>query len=117
MPRGDGTGPMGMGPMTGRAAGHCAGYPTPGFMNPVVGRGLGMAWGRGGGGGRAMAWRRGRGGGFGGARMAARFPSPAYYAPPSREQELDMLRDQADWLKDQLDAINQRIGELDQQQS
>jgi len=33
MPRGDGTGPAGMGPMTGRAAGHCAGYPAPGFMN------------------------------------------------------------------------------------
>lgn len=38
MPRGDGTGPMGMGPMTGRAAGYCAGYPTPGFMNPYGAR-------------------------------------------------------------------------------
>jgi len=41
MPRGDGTGPMGMGPMTGRAAGYCAGYPMPGFMNPGGGR---FAW-------------------------------------------------------------------------
>ena len=39
MPRGDGTGPAGMGPMTGRAAGYCAGFPVPGYMNPVVGRG------------------------------------------------------------------------------
>ena len=38
MPRGDGTGPAGMGPMTGRAAGYCAGYPVPGYMNPVGGR-------------------------------------------------------------------------------
>ena len=38
MPFGDGTGPAGMGPMTGRAAGFCAGYPAPGYMNPVVGR-------------------------------------------------------------------------------
>ena len=38
MPRGDGTGPAGMGPMTGRAAGFCAGYPVPGYMNPAVGR-------------------------------------------------------------------------------
>ena len=38
MPRGDGTGPAGLGPMTGRAAGFCAGYPVPGFMNPIVGR-------------------------------------------------------------------------------
>jgi len=38
MPRGDGTGPAGMGPMTGRAAGYCAGYPMPGYMNPIAGR-------------------------------------------------------------------------------
>jgi len=41
MPRGDGTGPAGMGPMTGRAAGYCAGYAAPGYMNPIPGRG---AW-------------------------------------------------------------------------
>jgi len=38
MPRGDGTGPVGLGPMTGRAAGFCAGFPVPGYMNPVNGR-------------------------------------------------------------------------------
>jgi len=38
MPFGDGTGPAGLGPMTGRAAGFCAGYPVPGYMNPVIGR-------------------------------------------------------------------------------
>lgn len=40
MPRGDRTGPAGLGPMTGRAAGFCAGYPTPGYMNPVGARGF-----------------------------------------------------------------------------
>ena len=110
MPRGDGTGPMGMGPMTGRGAGYCAGYPTPGFMNPYGGRGMGMAWGRGGGFGRGMAMRRGRGRAFG-------FAPAAFASAPTREQELDMLRDQAESLKSQMDAINQRIGELDQQQS
>ena len=35
MPFGNGTGPVGLGPMTGRAAGFCAGYPVPGYMNPV----------------------------------------------------------------------------------
>jgi len=45
MPRGDGTGPLGLGPMTGRAAGYCAGYPVPGFMNPIPGRGLGLGLG------------------------------------------------------------------------
>jgi hypothetical protein len=37
MPFGDGTGPAGLGPMTGRAAGFCAGYPLPGYVNPVTG--------------------------------------------------------------------------------
>jgi len=38
MPWGDATGPWGMGPMTGRAAGYCAGYPIPGAMNLMPGR-------------------------------------------------------------------------------
>ncbi|HUW57233.1 MAG TPA: DUF5320 domain-containing protein, partial [Planctomycetota bacterium] len=59
MPGGDRTGPMGMGPMTGRAAGYCAGYGVPGTMNAVPGRGF-PGWGRGFG-----AWGRGRGRGRG----------------------------------------------------
>lgn len=58
MPRGDGTGPTGMGPMTGRAAGFCAGYNTPGYMNPAPGRGFRIGFGGGG-------FGRGRGRGFG----------------------------------------------------
>lgn len=34
MPRGDRTGPMGYGPMTGRAMGYCSGNPVPGFRYP-----------------------------------------------------------------------------------
>ena len=34
MPGGNRTGPTGMGPITGRGAGFCAGYPVPGYMNP-----------------------------------------------------------------------------------
>jgi hypothetical protein len=41
MPRGDGTGPAGSGPMTGRASGFCSGYAVPGYMNPVPGAGSG----------------------------------------------------------------------------
>lgn len=47
MPRGDGTGPMGMGPMTGRGAGNCIGYASPKFANQGVGFGRGMGGGRG----------------------------------------------------------------------
>ena len=71
MPGGDGTGPGGMGPMTGRAAGFCAGYPAPGYVNSVGGRGMGMGWGRGRGGGF------GRGRGFGWGRAGYGFPTGA----------------------------------------
>ena len=52
MPRGNRTGPRGFGPMTGRGAGFCAGYNTPGYMNPggrsgFIGRGGGRGGGRG----------------------------------------------------------------------
>lgn len=43
MPRGNGTGPAGMGPMTGRGAGFCAGFGMPGYAN----RGDGGFFGRG----------------------------------------------------------------------
>ncbi|MHB1417218.1 MAG: DUF5320 domain-containing protein [Chloroflexota bacterium] len=33
MPRGDGTGPRGLGPQTGRGAGYCTGNSTPGWTN------------------------------------------------------------------------------------
>ena len=46
MPGGDGTGPMGMGPMTGRGAGFCGGSGVPGFAS----RGPGLGFGRGRGG-------------------------------------------------------------------
>ena len=42
MPRGDRTGPWGLGPRTGRAAGYCSGYPVPGYMNPTPGFGRGF---------------------------------------------------------------------------
>ena len=56
MPRGDRTGPWGLGPMTGRAAGYCAGYPVPGFMNPMPGFGRGFGYGRGWGRGYGRGW-------------------------------------------------------------
>jgi len=78
MPRGDGTGPMGQGPMTGRGLGYCAGYPQPGFMypGPGFGRGFGKGWGRGFGRGRGFRWRTFNRGFY-------RYPvQPAYPAEP-----------------------------------
>ncbi len=72
MPRGDRTGPWGLGPMTGRGMGYCAGFPGPGFMSPGPGFGSGRGFGFGRGFGRGLGFGRGRGwsragfGGFGG---------------------------------------------------
>lgn len=46
MPAGDGTGPMGLGPKTGRGAGYCAGFSSPGYTNTSMR--MGMAYRRGG---------------------------------------------------------------------
>jgi len=125
MPGGDGTGPAGMGPMTGRAAGFCAGYPVPGYMNPVGGRGyfgMGRGGGRGGGWGRRNmfyatglpGWQR-FGMGYPAYGGAVPYGSP-YGGPsgpaPTKEQELDMLKGQAEYFEDALDGIKKRITEL-----
>ena len=122
MPGGDGTGPAGMGPMTGRAAGYCAGYPVPGFVNPIAGRGFG-GWGRGAGGwGRRnrfyatglAGWQR-AGSGYPAPGGAVPYGAPyaAPFAPTiSSQQELDQLKGQADYFEDALDGIKKRIEEL-----
>lgn len=110
MPRGDGTGPNGMGPMTGRAAGYCAGYGAPGYMNPAV-AGRGMAWGRGG-----FGFGRGLGLGFRGGRgwgAAAPYPAPYYPPTPVPEQETEALKAQAQYLEESLEAVRKRLAELD----
>ncbi|MFC1569398.1 DUF5320 domain-containing protein [bacterium] len=111
MPRGDGTGPSGMGPMTGRSAGFCAGYSVPGYVNPVSGRGFGVGFGR----GRAFGnWGRGRwphyGAGYG---LPYAMPFEAEAAP---QQEIEALQVQAKSLENTLVQINQRITELEKEQ-
>ena len=137
MPGGDGTGPMGAGPMTGRAAGYCAGYAVPGFTNPVPGRGFGFGggrgWGRGGGrgfgwgrgGGRGFGWGRGFGGGAAGypayapdaAPYAAAYAAPyapAYAAPAvAPGVDLEALKAQAEYLENALADIRRRVEEIE----
>ena len=104
--------------MTGRAAGFCAGYPVPGYMNPVVDRGL-WGWGRGRGGGRGRRnWFRVTGV-PGWARAGAGFPAwggpVASFAPamtPAPQQELEALKQQASYFQDALKDIQERIDEL-----
>jgi len=119
MPGGDRTGPMGAGPMTGRAAGHCAGYDMPGYAGPgYAGRGLGLRWG--GGWGRGRRWRHWNyATGLPGWRRFRPVPAWGYgpYAEPiTREQEVASLKAQADWLKTELDAVNKCLEELEKEQ-
>lgn len=101
---------MGQGPMTGRAAGYCAGYPVAGFQSPGPGRGLG--WGGGRGFGRGMAW--GRGGSWGvGAAAFGPAPYPAAMAQPSAEAEQTYLSNQAQMLQAQLDGIQARLEQIE----
>jgi hypothetical protein len=119
MPRGDGTGPAGMGPMTGRAAGYCAGYPVPGYMNPAPGYGAyGTGWGRGRG---YRNWYYATGL-PGWARAARGYPAYGGYVNPAisypyapqltAKQEMDMLNQEAEYLREQLDAIQNQIETL-----
>jgi hypothetical protein len=109
--------------MTGRAAGYCAGYPVPGFMNPFGGRGFGGGgWGRGFGRGRGRGWDRGWGfgaygypawgGGFGTGAVPAPVPTPA----TASGVELDTLKAQAEYFENSLGEIKKRIEELESQQ-
>jgi hypothetical protein len=114
MPGGDRTGPMGMGPMTGRAGGYCAGFGAPGYTNPGPGWGRGMAWGRGRGWGRGYAWRGAAGFGPTYARPQwAPTGSPWDARRITRDEELAFLKGQASALKEELDAIGERVSELE----
>lgn len=113
MPAGDRTGPMGIGPMTGRGAGYCAGYSVPGFVNPMAGRGWGVGFGRGrGGGGRGWRhWFYATGLPFW-ARTPVAAPVPGGQAP-AVEYEAQSLRVQAEQLEKALEAIRSRIAEIE----
>jgi hypothetical protein len=122
MPRGDGTGPAGMGPMTGRAAGFCTGYSVPGSMNPVSGRGY-WGWGRGGGRGRRNwfyatglpGWARTGYGlpAWGGTANPYAYGGAPYAPGLTAQQQMDGLKAQAEYLEDSLDGIKKRMEELE----
>jgi hypothetical protein len=119
MPRGDATGPTGMGPMTGRKAGYCAGFGMPGYSNNAGGRKFGMGFGRGAG----VCGRGGRGGGFGFRNrfiatgltsFGGIFAAPYQNADPETEKQA--LNYQAAALQSEMDAIKKRLDELNKTQ-
>ena len=127
MPGLNGTGPSGMGSITGWGRGFCnplrtADGPAPILKPGYRGYGYGQGFGRGFGQGRCF--RGGFGPGFGRGRGYGRGfdPRVAYpfvgrwygssYAMNS-DDELNLLKDEANAMKKELDAINKRIQELE----
>jgi hypothetical protein len=121
MPRGDRTGPNGMGSMTGRGAGYCTGNSVPGSMNPLGRQAQGFYRGGGRGGGR------GYGRGLGYAAPVSPYVAPANYpnedpslgndnpdaSIDSANQRLEMLKNQTDQLEATLKNLNKQIGEIE----
>ena len=112
MPGGDRTGPLGLGPMTGRRAGYCAGYPVPGFMNPFMGYpGYDLGFGHGFGRGLGRGMRRGLG-----YRYMPYGPAAFGYNPAiTAEEELNMLKEYAKLLQEQLEEVQKQVKVLEEE--
>ncbi|HHE76563.1 MAG TPA: hypothetical protein ENL27_01105 [Candidatus Parcubacteria bacterium] len=102
MPFGDGTGPAGAGPKTGRGLGRCGGYSSPGYLKGFGrGFGCGRGWGFGRGFGRRFGWY-----GWGGV----------YHYPDleiSKEAEKEILTRELEFLKENVKSIEKRLRELE----
>jgi hypothetical protein len=85
MPNFDGTGPMGMGPMTGRGLGPCGGFASRG-------------WG--------MGWRRG----FGRGRGLGRFFG--WGGPQTQKEQLKALAEYKKALEEELEDLRKEEEEL-----
>lgn len=107
MPRGDGTGPMGMGSMTGRGAGYCSGTVQPGYAGTPYGFGRGL--GRRGRAAGGMGLGYGRGWCAGGPWGVPAAVAPA--ANPAAEKQ--WLTNQAAALQAELDRIKNRLAAVD----
>ena len=98
MPGFDGTGPRGMGPMTGGGRGFCA-VPLPSRWPTYLGRGAYPPYGV----PRGMPY-------YGAGPIA---PGAVPFAPQmTREQELDFLKNQAQAMRGQLEQIEARVQQL-----
>jgi hypothetical protein len=133
MPGLDGTGPQGLGPMTGGARGWCnpysplrMGYGAPGVF-PWFGKCFGFGRGWFGRGWRHWFWATGL---PGWARVGYGYPAfggwrypyfPAYYGAGftpqmTPQEEIEILKEQQDFLSEQLNEINKRISELEKKE-
>jgi hypothetical protein len=88
MPRGDGTGPLGYGPMSGRGVGVCTGVNAGGY-------GAGMGFG----GGRGLNCRRGYGMNFA-------------VDPAAGKTQKELLTEQKKLMQNRLDIISKQLENL-----
>jgi len=114
MPVLDGTEPAGMGPRASWGRGFCNPYSHSGPRWRYWGYGRGFGWGRG------RCWRYWATGPprwwrwYPGSWDAYDYPEEPFYGTPySPEDEMAMLREEADWLKDELDTIERRLSDLE----
>ena len=124
MPRGNGTGPNGMGPMTGRQAGYCAGYGNAGWESQ--GAGVNSGNGNGFGGGRGLGRGFGAGRGFSGGRGfgAGRGFAQGLFqggnvnqmaqTPATPEEEKFALNARAHSLSIELENIKKRLEKIEE---
>lgn len=114
MPGRDRSGPTGQGPMTGGGRGGCGGA-APQMEMPRRGRGFGMGRGHGRGGGwRHRHWFNATGlTGWQRAQMGGPGLSTAFPTAVSKEQELEVLKQQIMGLERTLGELKSRIQELD----
>jgi len=116
MPGYDGTGPRGIGPMTGRGMGYCA-VPNPNYYGAVrgsirFGRSFGSGLGRGRGFGQESVYNPR---GLVRPRFIRGMPigyAENPYQPPTKEHELADLNNYQKEIKAQLKGIEKRIEEL-----
>jgi hypothetical protein len=124
MPGGDRTGPMGMGVMTGRGAGYCAGFGGRGSEYPAQRRGFkagflrslgefGRGYGGGGRGRRNMFYATGLPGWMRLGGYSGPYPFQTRYTKPDPEMEKQVLRSQAQILRSELDLIEKRLSEIE----
>jgi len=102
MPRGDRTGPEGMGPMTGRALGYCRGSKSPGYTKNIPNYGR-MGMGRG--------FRHGYG------YWRDNDPEPYMSDPeetlPKQADSMKILQDEMQKLNKSLENISRRLEKLE----
>ena len=114
MPRGDRTGPLGDGPMTGRQLGYGAGYDGPGYTK-VHGTGLGRCFL-----GRSGRFGQGYGKGFrfiGGGKEFDRgnvekYRDSSHFDQDFNKAEINSLKTEIRDLKDSITSILERLGPI-----